>query len=170
MQNLKAALLQFDQICENKEDNYDEIKTFLAQKKDFNLLLLPEMFHTGFTMNHEHLAEYMEKSEGINFLKALSAQYQTAIYTTIIIKITNKINTVIITNDNDYVQLQNPNTIIVNMQLKNITINHNIENYKIYKALTGEKSDNIKREGKITNVNADKLIKKPEEKIIILQI
>ena len=86
MQDLKVALLQFDQIWENKEANYDEIKTLLAQKKDFNLLLLPEMFDTGFTMNHEHLAEDMEKSEGINFLKALSAQYQTAIYTTIIIK------------------------------------------------------------------------------------
>lgn len=86
MQDLKVALLQFDQIWEDKEANYDEIKTLLAQKKDFNLLLLPEMFHTGFTMNHEHLAEDMEKSEGINFLKALSAQYQTAIYTTIIIK------------------------------------------------------------------------------------
>jgi len=63
MQDLKVALLQFDQIWENKEANYDEIKTLLAQKKDFNLLLLPEMFDTGFTMNHEHLAEDMEKSK-----------------------------------------------------------------------------------------------------------
>jgi len=31
MQDLKVALLQFDQIWENKEANYDEIKTLLAQ-------------------------------------------------------------------------------------------------------------------------------------------
>jgi 5'-3' exonuclease len=80
-------------------------------------------------------------------------------------QITNKINTVIITNDSDYVQLQNSNTIIVNMQLKDITIKHNIENYTIYKALTGDKSDNIKRVGKITKVNAGNLIKKPVKEI-----
>tara|TARA_B100001778_G_scaffold109679_1_gene89746 strand:- start:3510 stop:4277 length:768 start_codon:yes stop_codon:yes gene_type:complete len=80
-------------------------------------------------------------------------------------QITNKINTIIITNDSDYVQLQNPNTIIVNMQLKDITIKHNIENYTIYKALTGDKSDNIKRVGKITKVNASNLIKKPVKEI-----
>lgn len=91
MQDLKVALLQFNQIWENKEANYDEIKSLLTQEKNFNLLLLPEMFHTGFTMNHEHLAEEMEQSEGINFLKALSIQYQTAIYTTLIIKNNDKV-------------------------------------------------------------------------------
>jgi predicted amidohydrolase len=91
MQDLKVALLQFNQIWENKEANYDEIKSLLTQEKDFNLLLFPEMFHTGFTMNHECLAEEMEQSEGINFLKALSTQYQTAIYTTLIIKSNHKV-------------------------------------------------------------------------------
>ena len=51
------------------------------------------------------------------------------------------------------------------MQFKDITINHNIENYTIYKALTGDKSDNIKRVGKITKINASNLIKKPIKEI-----
>lgn len=75
-------------------------------------------------------------------------------------KIKDKINTVIITNDSDYVQLKDSNTIIVNMQLKDITLKYNLTHYTIYKALVGDKSDNIKRVGKITKVQAGNLITK----------
>jgi len=80
-------------------------------------------------------------------------------------EITNKINTIIITNDSDYVQLKNDNTIIINMQLKDITLKHNLKNYTIYKALIGDKSDNIKRVGKISKTTADKIIQKPTNEI-----
>ena len=46
------------------------------------------------------------------------------------------------------------------MQLKDITLKYNINNYSIYKALVGDKADNIKRVGKITKVQAANLITK----------
>tara|TARA_B110000483_G_scaffold231004_1_gene296874 strand:+ start:306 stop:1100 length:795 start_codon:yes stop_codon:yes gene_type:complete len=73
-------------------------------------------------------------------------------------RIKDKTDVVIITNDSDYVQLKDDNTTIVNMQLKDITLKYNINNYSIYKALVGDKSDNIKRVGKITKVQAENLI------------
>jgi len=76
-------------------------------------------------------------------------------------EITNKTNVIIITNDNDYIQLKNNNTLIMNMQLKDITIRNSMDNYIIYKALVGDKSDNIKRVGKIKKVEVENLIKKP---------
>ena len=80
-------------------------------------------------------------------------------------EITNKINTIIITNDSDYVQLKNDRTTIINMQLKDITLKHNLKNYTIYKALLGDKSDNIKRVGKISKTTAEKIIQKSTDEI-----
>lgn len=68
---------------------------------------------------------------------------------------------VIITNDNDYVQLKCDKTKILNMQFKDITLNCKTDNFVIHKALIGDKSDNIKRVGKITKNQAEILITKP---------
>jgi predicted amidohydrolase len=85
MQDLNIGLLQFDQSWENKTRNYQKIHSFLKDKKEFDLLLLPEMFHTGFTMNVE-MSETMVNSQGINFLKELSKEKQCAIFTSLIIQ------------------------------------------------------------------------------------
>ena len=84
MQNLNIALLQYDQAWENKALNYKRIGQLLQGEKDIDLLLLPEMFHTGFTMNTE-LAEIMGESEGIHFLQAISNEKNCALYTSLII-------------------------------------------------------------------------------------
>ena len=60
MQDLNIGLLQFDQLWEDKAANYNKIRSFMKGSSDIDLLLLPEMFHTGFTMNHEPIAEKME--------------------------------------------------------------------------------------------------------------
>tara|TARA_B110001450_G_scaffold151464_1_gene141366 strand:+ start:5393 stop:6181 length:789 start_codon:yes stop_codon:yes gene_type:complete len=61
--------------------------------------------------------------------------------------IKNKVdNIVIITNDNDYLQLITNNTEIINMQFKNILNRTKLTTSKsilIFKALLGDKSDNI---------------------------
>ena len=85
MQDLSIGLLQFDQSWENKTINFHKIHSFLKDKKEIDLLLLPEMFHTGFTMNIE-MTETMVCSEGINFLKDLSKEKQCAIFTSLIIE------------------------------------------------------------------------------------
>lgn len=68
---------------------------------------------------------------------------------------------IIITNDNDYVQLKCEKTKILNMQFKDITINCKTDSFVIHKALIGDKSDNIKRVGKMTKNQAEILITKP---------
>ncbi len=60
MTDLKITLLQTDLIWENPEKNlqmYDAKLSGLAQQQD--IIVLPEMFNTGFTMNVENLAEQM---------------------------------------------------------------------------------------------------------------
>lgn len=71
-------------------------------------------------------------------------------------------NIVIITNDNDYIQLYDYNTIINNMQFKDITLRNkekNINDYLISKIILGDKIDNIKRIGKISKSNIINLLK-----------
>lgn len=86
MQDLNVGILQFDQIWENKEKNFTKIKGLLNSKNGLDLLLLPEMFHTGFTMNHSMHSEKIEDSEGIEFLKSLSKELNCAVYSSLIIK------------------------------------------------------------------------------------
>ena len=85
MQHLKIGILQFNQAWENKSLNYKNIRKLIDTEVEIDLLLLPEMFHTGFSMNIDH-AESMENSNGIKFLKALSCELNCAIYTSLIIK------------------------------------------------------------------------------------
>ena len=84
MQNLNIGLLQFDQAWEDKSLNYQKIKALLSSDVEVDLLLLPEMFNTGFSMNTSQ-SESMENSGGINFLKTLSSELDCAIFTSLII-------------------------------------------------------------------------------------
>ncbi len=86
MPDLNIRILQFDQVWEDKQKNFSKIKGLLHNQNDFDLLLLPEMFHTGFTMNHTTHSEQMTHSAGIDFLKSLSKELNCAIYTSLIIQ------------------------------------------------------------------------------------
>ena len=84
MQNLNIGLLQFDQAWEDKSLNYQKIRALIESDVQLDLLLLPEMFNTGFSMNTNQ-GESMENSKGINFLKNLSSELNCAIFTSLII-------------------------------------------------------------------------------------
>lgn len=84
MQNLNIGLLQFDQAWEDKSFNYQKIRALIGSDVEVDLLLLPEMFNTGFSMNTSQ-GESMENSGGINFLKNLSSELNCAIFTSLII-------------------------------------------------------------------------------------
>ncbi len=84
MQNLNIGLLQFDQAWEDKSLNYQKIRSLLSSDVQLDLLLLPEMFNTGFSMNTSQ-GESMEDSKSINFLKTLSSELDCAIFTSLII-------------------------------------------------------------------------------------
>jgi 5'-3' exonuclease len=72
-----------------------------------------------------------------------------------------KMRIVVITNDNDYVQLYKyPNLDVYNLQNKSLRDRvDDVDNYLLYKILVGDKSDNIKSIGKkIGDKTAKKMI------------
>ncbi|WCM41472.1 nitrilase family protein [Flavobacterium sp. CBA20B-1] len=87
---MKTAILQFDTIWEDKQTNLNFVQTeILSMPTDIDLIVLPEMFTTGFTMKPEHVAE---EEQGITFqnLQKLAISKQTAITGSWVIKENNK--------------------------------------------------------------------------------
>ncbi|MDB0011386.1 nitrilase family protein [Crocinitomicaceae bacterium] len=89
MQDLKVTLVQADQFWEDKQANLENYDKLLANLEDTDLIVLPEMFHTGFSMNAEVLAEKMEKSLGIEWLQKKAKALNAAFYTSLIIEENN---------------------------------------------------------------------------------
>ena len=86
MQDLKVTLVQIDQVWEDKQSNFQKYEAIFSKQNETDLIILPEMFHTGFSMSVELLAEDWENSEGLNFLKKWSSKLDAAIYTSLIIR------------------------------------------------------------------------------------
>ena len=73
MQPLQLSLLQTDLIWENPEANRQQIEAQLqALPAGTHLIVLPEMFSTGFSMNPTQLAEGME-GETVNWMKRVAS-------------------------------------------------------------------------------------------------
>jgi omega-amidase len=85
MQSLRVGILQWDQIWEQKQANFDQVNILLDSSPQIDLLLLPEMFHTAFSMNVS-LADDWQHSEGLSFLKGLALQKGCAIFTSLMVK------------------------------------------------------------------------------------
>jgi len=92
MSDLVVAGLQAQQYWEDKEKNLHHFDALLNQYDltEVDVLVFPEMFHTGFTMNAESLAEEMSDSLGINWLKQKSVQHQCVTIASLIIRENNK--------------------------------------------------------------------------------
>jgi len=86
MQDLEVALVQANQVWENKQENLNHFSAILENIGQVDLILLPEMFHTGFSMQAKFLAEETESSLGIAWLKETAKKHSCAIYTSLIIK------------------------------------------------------------------------------------
>jgi len=82
---MKIALIQAPLVWENPEENrkYFEDKINSIQE-EIDLVVLPEMFSTGFTMHPENVAETMD-GETISSLKSLAKAKNTAITGSLII-------------------------------------------------------------------------------------
>jgi predicted amidohydrolase len=85
MQDLTVAFLQFDQVWQDKRANYARIEAYFQDSPSIDLVLLPEMFHTGFSM-HVGLADDWLESEGLDFLKTLARQHDFSIYTSLMVQ------------------------------------------------------------------------------------
>lgn len=84
MQDIKVYPIEFDQVWENKKANIEIISRELL-KVDADLVLLPEMFQTGFSMNTD-LAEEWNNSDSVEQLKTWASANQSAFYTSLMIK------------------------------------------------------------------------------------
>lgn len=83
---MKVAIIQYDIIWEDPKANLSKISKLLAETdEDFDLLVLPEMFNTGFTMNVEQNYEVMD-GETISWLVEHAALCQCTLTGSLIIK------------------------------------------------------------------------------------
>ncbi len=85
MQDLKVTLVEIDQIWEHKKANFEIYENELKDVQT-DLIILPEMFQTGFSMNVKELGEDWSESESVQWLKEISNTKNAAIYTSLIIK------------------------------------------------------------------------------------
>jgi omega-amidase len=86
MRNLKVALVQANQTWEDKAKNLTHFDDLIASIESVDLILLPEMFQTAFSMNVEALAESENDSTSLNWLKMISLKKSAAIYTSMIME------------------------------------------------------------------------------------
>jgi len=86
---LKIAILQSDLIWENPEGNRAHFTNKIASiKEPIDIILLPEMFTSGFTMHPENVYETMD-GPTIKWFQKISQEKQTAIGGSLVIKENN---------------------------------------------------------------------------------
>ena len=90
MKNLKVTLIQSNIIWENRDANLEKFSAGLKEINDNpDLIILPEMFATGFTMNVEKCAE-REDGDTVNFLKEMAQKKNCVITGTVLIEESGK--------------------------------------------------------------------------------
>lgn len=83
---MKIAVIQADLVWEDKTANLSKFEQFFKTlEQDTDLVFLPEMFSTGFTMQSEIFAETMQGNT-VNWMQMMAQKYQIAITGSIIIK------------------------------------------------------------------------------------
>jgi len=83
---LNIAVFQFNLVWENPVANRVKIDEWLQKaNKNIDVVFLPEMFTTGFSMNASELAEPME-GETVLWMKKCSSEHQFALCGSLIIK------------------------------------------------------------------------------------
>ena len=88
--SLQIAAIQFDIKWELKYENFKIIEKFLDKISETDIILLPEMFTTGFTMQAEKFSEKMD-GETIKWMVLWSKKLDSAIGGSIIISEDSKI-------------------------------------------------------------------------------
>ncbi|MFC2113805.1 amidohydrolase [Bacteroidota bacterium] len=87
MQNLTAALLQADLVWEDKQANLSKFEHMIAHDvpDGIDLIVLPEMFTTGFSMNSEKLAEPVD-GPAVKWMMQQAEKKQAAVVGSLIIQ------------------------------------------------------------------------------------
>lgn len=85
MQDLKITLVQPDMAWENADLNRKHYENLLQDISGTDLILLPEMFSTGFSMNAKPLAENMQ-GNSVAWMKKTAAEKNAVIAGSLIIE------------------------------------------------------------------------------------
>jgi len=93
MPDLNVTLVQARQYWEDKEANFRQYEELLADlgtiprpsSGQADLVLLPEMFHTGFSLSAERHADPANDSAGIRWLQKQARSFDAAFYTSLMI-------------------------------------------------------------------------------------
>lgn len=85
MQDLRIANIQSDLVWEDINANLKHFDQLLNTIEKVDLIVLPEMFSTGFSMNPAHLAEKMDGS-AIQWMTQKAAKLQTPLVGSLIIE------------------------------------------------------------------------------------
>lgn len=92
IQNLKVTVFQAYLFWENTDKNLQNLSLKLIDglREKTDLIVLPEMFNTGFTMNAEKLAETMD-GKTMQWMAKIAAKYECVVTGSLIIKEDEKI-------------------------------------------------------------------------------
>lgn len=85
MQNLRVTLVQTTQAWENIEENLRHFSLLLDGVENTDLIVLPEMFQTSFSMNVS-LAEDWNDSKTLSWLKEKALKMKCAFYTSFMVQ------------------------------------------------------------------------------------
>lgn len=92
MRDLRITLAQVNQVWEDKAANLNHFEQLLASVSETDLIVLPELFHTAFSMNGEALAEPMDDSEALRWLTRMAGEKNAAFYTSFIARDQGKLH------------------------------------------------------------------------------
>ncbi|MFT5215310.1 MAG: omega-amidase [Glaciecola sp.] len=84
-QQLKIAIIQSDLVWENPEQNRQNFAEKIKKiKEPVDIIVLPEMFTSGFTMNPEHVSETMD-GQTIAWMKEIAIRSNAAVCGSLVI-------------------------------------------------------------------------------------
>ncbi len=90
MENLKVTIIQPDIIWENPQANLDKYSEWIAGIESTDIIILPEMFTTGFSMEPGKLKEPMDGLT-VSWMKKMAKEKNAAIAGSLIIEEDNQI-------------------------------------------------------------------------------
>lgn len=104
MNALRVSLVQTDLVWENPLQNRMNLEKKIVEIEETDIVILPEMFTTGFSMHPKGLAETME-GETVEWMKRLSKERSIAICGSLIINDHNKyFNRFVFVSENEEVK------------------------------------------------------------------
>ena len=89
MQNLKITIVQPNIIWENSSANLNKYSESINKIESTDVIVLPEMFTTGFSMNPKKMSETMTGTS-VNWMKKVAKEKDAAVIGSLIIKEENR--------------------------------------------------------------------------------